>query len=197
MRYQQPVAPCAREILDADVPYWTHEPRVLVLQCFEVVPYGWMTPNRKANALMRLAFLIALVLLINRMRGGDTNTGVIFVMATLVAVVLAIMLMSRRMNRPDYGPVTTAVACRPMPVAATAEALTACDGTPDACGEKETDTSNETEHRPIMELPARYNMSARSFERETSNIYENKHPEEHASTLGWMGIKNLNRSMHI
>ena len=122
------------------VPYWTHDPHILVYQCFEVVPYGWMSPNRKANALTRLALLVGLVLLVNRMRGGNTNTGVLFVMATLVAVVFAIILMSRRMSRPECELVATGrLATRsrdrgPDP----------CDGEGrrDVCGDKATDDSD-------------------------------------------------------
>lgn len=88
---------------EASTSFWLSDPGVLVRHWAEVVPYGWMSGGRKGNALTRLALLVGVVLLINRLRGGDTSSGIMLVVATLVAVVLAIVLMSRRSQRRRLG----------------------------------------------------------------------------------------------
>lgn len=75
--------------------FWFDDPCVLADQWYEVVPYGWFSSPRKGNALTRLAVLVGAVLLLNRLQ-GDGASGFLFVTGTLVASVLAIVLISRR-----------------------------------------------------------------------------------------------------
>lgn len=91
----------------AETPFWTDEPGVLLYRWYEVVPYGWFSPARRGNALTRLAFLVGAVLILNRLRGNASN-GILFVLATLVTSVLAIVFISRRVYAPSHEPFTDA-----------------------------------------------------------------------------------------
>ena len=80
--------------------FWVRDPGIL-FRSAEIVPYGWMSPARKGNALTRLALLVGAALFINRMRGGDMASG-ITILGTLVAVVLAILMLSHRRDQGYY-----------------------------------------------------------------------------------------------
>jgi hypothetical protein len=74
---------------------WTENCEILFKFWTEIIPFGWMTNKRKANALTRLAFVIGIGLFINRLRGGDGDSAVIM-SASLVALIFAIIICARK-----------------------------------------------------------------------------------------------------
>lgn len=84
----------------AETPFWTDSPEVLLDKWYEVIPYGWMSNGRKANALTRLAVVITTMFLLNRCLPSPATYDPV-VVAVLFLTVAIIMIAMRRNTSLD------------------------------------------------------------------------------------------------
>ena len=103
-----------------DTPLWTAEPQILWERWNEIIPYGWMSPHRKANALTRIGIIVGAAFLVNYLRGGkglaDLPPSTLAGLAAIGAVVLVVIVVMRRRRREraTEPPPTQHAACMPV-----------------------------------------------------------------------------------